>query len=113
MIEPIRDLLYSSMQSDQLSTDRRWIIMLRNQLKHAEVEITAQLATQTVTLREILRLKIGDVIPLEVPEKIAALVDEVPLLECRYGQQGGQYALKIERFIASEIAEASVREGNG
>jgi len=113
MLEPIRELLYSSMQSDQLSTDRRWIIMLRNQLKHAEVEITAQLATQTVTLREILRLKIGDVIPLEVPEKIAALVDEVPLLECRYGQQGGQYALKIERFIASEIAEASVREGNG
>lgn len=113
MIEPIRDLLYSSMQSDQLSTDRRWIIMLRNQLKHAEVEITAQLATQTVTLREILRLKIGDVIPLEVPDKIVALVDEVPLLECRYGQQGGQYALKIERFMTSEVAEASVGESNG
>lgn len=25
MVEPIRDLLYSSMQSDQLSTDHRWI----------------------------------------------------------------------------------------
>lgn len=113
MIEPIRDLLYSSMQSDQLSTDRRWIIMLRKQLKNAEVEITAQLATQTVTLREILRLKVGEVIPLEIPDKIVALVDEIPLLECRYGQQGGQYALKIERFMASEIAEASVGESNG
>ena len=87
--------------------------MLRKQLKNAEVEITAQLATQTVTLREILRLKIGDVIPLEVPDKIVALVDEVPLLECRYGQQRGQYALKIERFMTSEIAEASVGESNG
>ncbi len=113
MIEPIRDLLYSSMQSDQLSTDRRWILMLRKQLKNAEVEITAQLATQTVTLREILRLKVGEVIPLEIPDKIVALVDEIPLLECRYGQQGGQYALKIERFMASEIAEASVGESNG
>jgi flagellar motor switch protein FliM len=33
MLEPIRDLLYSAMQSDQLTTDRRWIIMLRKQLK--------------------------------------------------------------------------------
>jgi flagellar motor switch protein FliM len=47
MIEPIRDLLYSAMQSDQLSTDRRWIVMLRKQLKNAEVEITARLATTT------------------------------------------------------------------
>jgi flagellar motor switch protein FliM len=53
MLEPIRDLLYSAMQSDQLSTDRRWIIMLRKQLKNAEVEITAKLATTTVSLRQI------------------------------------------------------------
>jgi flagellar motor switch protein FliM len=53
MIEPIRDLLYSAMQSDQLSTDRRWIIMLRKQLKNADVEITARLATTTVSLRQI------------------------------------------------------------
>ena len=29
-----------------------------------------------------------------------AKVDDIPLMECRYGQQGGQYALKIERFVA-------------
>jgi flagellar motor switch protein FliM len=113
MIEPIRDLLYSAMQSDQLSTDRRWIIMLRKQLINAEVEITARLATQTVSLREILTMKVGDVIPLEVPDKIVALVDDVPLMECRYGQQRGQYALKIDRFMASENAEAPLGESNG
>jgi flagellar motor switch protein FliM len=105
MIEPIRELLYSSMQSDQLSTDKRWIIMLRKQLKDAEVEIAAQLGSTTVTLGEILKLKVGDVIPINIPEQIIAQVDEVPLMECRYGQQGGQYALKIERFIASDSSE--------
>ena len=99
MVEPIRDLLYSSMQSDQLSTDQRWIIMLRKQLKDAEVEISAQFATTTVTLGEILKMKAGDIIPIIIPDKIIAHVDDIPLMECHYGQQGGQYALKIERFL--------------
>ncbi len=101
MLEPIRDLLYSTMQSDQLSTDKRWIGTLRKQLQGAEVEIVAQLGTGKVSLREILKLKAGDVIPLNIPQRIEALVDNVPLMECTYGQQNGQYALKIERFIAA------------
>ena len=101
MLEPIRDLLDSTMQSDQLSTDKRWIGTLRKQLQGAEVEIVAQLGTGKVSLREILKLKTGDVIPLSIPSRIQALVDSVPLMECTYGQQNGQYALKIERFIAA------------
>jgi flagellar motor switch protein FliM len=112
MIEPIRDLLYSSMQSDQLSSDKRWIIMLRKQLKDAEVVVAAQLATTTVTLGQILKMKTGDIIPLNISEQITANVDDVPLMECRYGQQGGQYALKIERFIAPESHEMPLGENN-
>ena len=108
MIEPIRDLLYSTMQSDQLSTDQRWIVMLRNQLKNAEVEIAAQLATTTVTLNQILKMKSGDIIPISIPEVIIANVDDVPLMQCRYGQQGGQYALKIERFITPESEDVAL-----
>lgn len=100
MVEPIRDLLYSSMQSDQLSTDHRWIIMLRKQLKDAEVELTAELATTEVTLGQILKLKAGDIIPVNIPETLMAKVDDIPLMKCRYGLQGGQYALKIEQFVA-------------
>jgi flagellar motor switch protein FliM len=110
MVEPIRDLLYSAMQSDQLSTDHRWIVMLRKQLKDAEVEIVAQLATTTMTLGEIIKMKAGDIIPLSIPGKIVANVDDVPLMECTYGQQGGQYALKVERFVTPEIEEAVLGE---
>ena len=113
MIEPIRDLLYSAMQSDQLSMDRRWIVMLRKQLKNAEVEITAKLATTTLNLRQILTMQVGDIIPLDIPATVVAFVDDVPLMECRYGQQGGQYALKIDRFMAADNAETSLGESNG
>ena len=113
MVEPIRDLLYSSMQSDQLSSDQRWIVMLRKQLKDAEVEIAAQLASTTVTLGQILKMKVGDIIPISVPEKITVNVDHIPLMECRYGQQGGQYALKIERFVTLENEEPALGAKNG
>jgi flagellar motor switch protein FliM len=41
------------------------------------------------------------------------MVDDVPLMECHYGQQGGQYALKIDRFMASENVEIPVGEVDG
>ncbi|WP_153109244.1 flagellar motor switch protein FliM [Propionivibrio limicola] len=112
MVEPIRDLLYSAMQSDQLSTDHRWILMLRKQLKDAEVELTAELATATVTLGQILKMKADDIIPINIPEKIIARVDDVPLMECSYGQQGGQYALKVGRFITLGSEESTSGEKN-
>ncbi len=102
MLEPIRDLLYSTMQSDQLSTDKRWIGNLRKQLQGAEVEIVAHLGNGVVSLRDILELKPGDVIPINIQTRVEALVDNVPLMECSYGQQNGQYALRVERFIASQ-----------
>ena len=113
MLEPIRDLLYSTMQSDQLSSDKRWIGTLRKQLQGAEVEIVAQLASGKITLGQILKLKSGDVIPIHIPEKIQVLVDNVPLMECAYGQQNGQYALKVERFISSNPEGSPVESGAG
>ncbi len=105
MLEPIRDLLYSAMQSEQLSTDKRWIGTLRKQIQGAEVEIVANLGSGKVTLGQILKLKVGDVIPLTIPERTQALVDNIPLMECSYGQQNGQYALRVERFIAAQVTE--------
>src|SRR5574343_1032662 len=113
MLEPIRDLLYSTMQSDQLSTDKRWIGTLRKQLQGAEVEIVARLGSASISLGQILKLKVGDVVPFNVPEKIIALVDSIPLMECAYGQQNGQYALKVERFIASPPEGAPADPGPG
>jgi flagellar motor switch protein FliM len=114
MVEPIRDLLYSTMQSDHLSSDTHWIGTLRAQLKDAEVELQSNFAHATLPLRQILKLKKGDVITISVPNTIIASVDSVPLLECRYGQQGGHYALKVERFIEPISApQAKIGEKNG
>lgn len=100
MVEPIRDMLHSSMHSEQTSTDNRWTSMLSRQLQAAEVELVATLATTTVRLGEIIGMKVGDVIPLTIEENVQATVDGVPVIESRYGIHNGQYALKVQRFLA-------------
>lgn len=100
MIEPIRDVLYSTMHSEQAGSDQRWTSTLRRQLLLAEVELTAPLGAATITLGAVAQLKVGDIVPIDVGEHVEVKVDGVPLLECRYGISNGQYALKVERFVA-------------
>jgi flagellar motor switch protein FliM len=101
MLEPIRDLLYSTMQSDHLTQDKRWVTMLSQELQGAEVELVCNLGTAKTTLRDIVNMRAGDVIPLSVPDFLEAEIDGVPILECRSGSRNRQYAIMIERMIGS------------
>jgi flagellar motor switch protein FliM len=110
MIEPIRDLLASSMQADRNETDERWVRQLKSQVQGAEVKLSANLGEATVTLGQILNLKAGDVISLDIPEAVVANVDGVPMFECSYGKVKGQRALKINEILP-EMAQALGGEG--
>ena len=105
MLEPIRDLLYSTMQSDHLTSDRRWIKLLSRQLQTAEVELACSFGTARVSLRDIVDMRVGDVIPLDVPEVLQAEVDGVPVFEGHHGTKNGRYAIKVERFVGPEEVE--------
>jgi len=104
-LEPIRDLLYSSMQGDQAEPDKRWVNMLKKQVQLAEVDLVAQLAKTQLTIGDIMELRVGDVIPLDIEPLVEARVDNVPVFECTYGSSNGQYALKIEKPLAVEQDE--------
>ena len=101
MIEPIRDALTSSLQGEALEIDKRWIRLMTQQIQVAEVELVATLGHGRATFDEILNMKVGDIIPLTVPEQIQATVDGVPVMDCTYGILNGQYALKVEKLLAN------------
>lgn len=104
MVEPIRDLLHSTMHSEQASSDNRWTAMLHRELQTAMVELVATLGSSTITLDKVVDLKVGDVVPIEIGDTIQTMVDGVAIMESRYGIQNGQYALKVKRFLAEEEA---------
>ncbi|MDD2700492.1 MAG: flagellar motor switch protein FliM [Sideroxydans sp.] len=113
MIEPIRELLYSTMQGDHVIADKRWLHMLSKQIQSAEIELNAILGHASTTLDHVLRMKVDDVIPLEVPENVSVMVDNVPVMECKYGISNSHYALKVERMVKTETIESQPGGKNG
>lgn len=105
MIEPIRELLYSTMQGDHVVADKRWLHMLSKQIQAAEIELTAVLGQAVTTVDHVLKMKTGDFIPLEVPPNVIANVSGVPVMECKYGVFNNQYALKVINMLAADNAD--------
>ena len=100
-LEPIRDVLYSTMQGDSAEPDRRWVNLLKEQIKAADVELVAELATAPATVEQLLSFKVGDFIELDLQPGIEVKVSGVPVLECHYGISNGRYALKVDQLLSS------------
>lgn len=98
-LEPIRDTLYSAVQGDSQISDRRWVNLLTQQIKTAEVELAANLARATATVSDLLALRVGDFIELDLQQTLTANIDNVPVFECRYGTSGGKYAIRIQKIL--------------
>jgi flagellar motor switch protein FliM len=103
-LEPIRDVLYSTVQGDSVEPDRRWVKLLTQQIQSAEVELVAELATAPATVEQLLSFKPGDFIELDLAPAIQAKVDGVPVLECHYGTSKGRYALKVNQLLTGSTA---------
>ena len=84
--------------------DRRWVNLLEQQIQAAEVELVAELATAPATVEQLLALKPGDFIELDLEPAIQAKVDGVPVLECHYGTSRGKYAVKVDRLLTGTDA---------
>jgi flagellar motor switch protein FliM len=100
-LEPIRDVLYSTIQGDSNEPDRRWVNMLKQQIQSAHVDLVAELAHAPATVEQLLAFKAGDFIELDLKPAIMAKVSGVPVLECHYGTSNGRYALKIDQLLSS------------
>ncbi len=98
-LEPIRDILYSSLQADGQEPDRRWVRQLTQQVQAAEVELAAELAQTHITVGQLVQLQVGDFIALPIREVIPAKIDGVPIMECRFGSVNGHTAVRAERMI--------------
>ena len=105
MIEPIRELLYSTVQGEHMVTDQRWQRTLSRQVQSADVELTAILGQARITLDKVLKMHGGDIIQLDTEENIVVQVGGVPVMECKYGVSNGQYAVKVEKMLAPAINE--------
>ena len=97
MLEPIRELLDAGIQSDRIDRDESWNSTLRQQLQLAEVTVSSVLAQKRIDLRQLPRLKVGDILPIELPAEVPVCVENIPVLTGQFGLANGRNAVKITR----------------
>ena len=95
MLEPIREILDAGVQSDVDETDERWINALRGEIEMATVTLTGRLLETEFTLRDMLHLKPGDIIPVEMPKLATVCAENVPVLRGAFGISQGKNAIKV------------------
>jgi flagellar motor switch protein FliM len=100
MIEPIRDILDSGMQSDRAERDENWITTLREELEDADVEFVPLIGHAHLTVGKLLDLKPGDIIPCDFDGHLTIIAEGVPVLRGSYGSSRGQQAIKISERLA-------------
>jgi len=94
MIEPIRELL-DAVTSDRGEVDGRWQEALRMEIMRSEVTLNSHLVEKEMPISEVIELKAGDVIPIDMPETVLIEVENVPVFRGKLGLSDGNYAIEI------------------
>lgn len=94
MIEPIRELL-DAVTSDRGEVDGRWQESLRIEIMRSEVTLNSKLIEKEMVISDVIELKKGDVIPIEMPETVLLEVENVPVFRGKLGLSDGNYAIEI------------------
>jgi flagellar motor switch protein FliM len=95
LLAPVRETLAADGGQTVLRKQDAWAPVLTKALQDAEVDTRAILAQAQVSLRELVRLSPGDIIPIEPPQQVTLFAGDVPLYRGRFGVSQGRNALKI------------------
>ncbi|MGF1874753.1 flagellar motor switch protein FliM [Photobacterium frigidiphilum] len=99
MVEPIRELLDAGVQSDKMDKDVRWSMALREEIMDVPVNLRAKLLDVDLSLRDLMELQVGDIIPIDVPESATVFVEDLPTYRAKMGKSGDNIALKITQKL--------------
>ncbi|MBP7843720.1 MAG: flagellar motor switch protein FliM [Proteobacteria bacterium] len=106
-LEPIRQKLISGFQQEVVETDDYWANMMVRHLEETELKVAVELGSTEITLRQILNLKIGDVIPLrtDAGAEIPVAVEDVQRFKGLFGASRGSRAIQVTQVVENKNKE--------
>ncbi|HHG3531892.1 TPA: flagellar motor switch protein FliM [Vibrio parahaemolyticus] len=99
MVEPIRELLDAGVQSDKMETDVRWSSALREEIMDCPVNFRVNLLEKDISLRDLMELQPGDVIPIEMPEHATMFIEDLPTYRVKMGRSEDKLAVQVSQEI--------------
>ena len=101
-IEPIKQKLSTGFQVESDQTDKHiWTAIIKEQLLDTTVDVKVNLGETEIKLKDLMDLKIGDVIPLtqDATGELDVQIEEVKKFKGYYGIHHGTVAVQVTREI--------------
>ena len=94
-LKPIASLLRSRVQTDKANDDKSWRDRMERAVLEIPLDLTARLREPTVSMNKLIRLKAGDVFPIDIGEGVEILIEKLPFYSGELGEVGGQAAISL------------------
>jgi len=95
MLEPILDRLGTSITDQRGQDDHGWQSAMRERLDEADMQVSTFLVKTTITLQQLAKFQVGDVIPVEMSRPVHLCAEQIPIYWGEFGVHEGHYAFKI------------------
>jgi flagellar motor switch protein FliM len=105
-LEPVRDLLLQQFMGERLGRDNIWEAHLAEDLRETSIELDAVLGEQSMTLADMLDLKVGSqiVFATSAEDPIQLRCGWMPMFTGRTGNRRGHIAVQIEERLVQQSA---------
>jgi len=100
-LEPVRELLLQMFMGEKFGRDSIWEGHLASELWQTDVDLSAVLDEQVMSLQTIMNLRIGDTIMLGCTGEgeVELRCGGIPMLVGRMGRMGSNIAIRVERAL--------------
>src|SRR5712671_5709627 len=100
-IEPIRNVLLQMFMGEKFGRDPIWEGHLATEIAQAQISVDAVLYEADIPLKQLMKLKVGDTLPLEMRSDalIAVRCGNVTLTEGRMGRVGDRVAIRVTKQL--------------
>jgi len=109
--EPVRDKLAEGLKTVSPETRQRWRQGLRSQLENTLLDLTTVFLEADISMRELLQMKPGDILPIEMPKTALLRSGARPLLRGKFGRSRGYNAVSVLEAVKStaNLSEETLR----
>jgi len=100
-IEPIRNVLLQMFMGERFGRDPIWEGHLATEIAQAQIAVDAVLYEADIPLKQLMQLKVGDTLPLEIRSDalVAVRCGNVTLTEGRMGRVGDRVAIRVTKQL--------------
>ena len=103
-IEPIKQKLSSSFQTDNEMADSIWTQAMNGHIKDCNAALVVKLGEAQMTVGDLVTLERGDIIPLqqEASGEVSLAVEGVEKMKCLIGTYKGNRAIQISKILKED-----------